>query len=181
MEIHASSTFESLTVRIMQTDENGSISVVERVIRSMVLQGTVLLDPDRGQSMPPLSQPPPAGGAAAVQSLYPGLDPSQTPDAVACRVLDFIRALAGSDPERLEMMMEAAEQAFAEAEEIFGGTLPDISYTTMELIRTGLTDMRAEFRGKPQSEESPVAASLELIYVEQQTSFSQYTAQGVIA
>jgi hypothetical protein len=181
MEIHASATFESLTVRIMQTDENGSISVVERVRRSMVLQATVLLDPDRGQSRPPLSQPPPTGGPAAVQSLYPGLDPSQTPNAVAGRVLDFIRALAGGDPGRLEVMMEAAEQAFAEAEEIFGGTLPDVSLETMDMIRAGLTDMLAKFRGEPQSEESPVAASLELIYVEQQTSFSRYTPQAVIA
>lgn len=181
MEIQASAAFESLTVRIVQTDANGSISVVERVRRSMVLQATVLLDRDRGQSTPPLSQPPRTGGPAAVQSLYPGLDPSQTPDALAGRVLDFIRALAGGDPERLEVMMEAAEQAFAEAEEIFGGTLPDISYTTMELIRAGLADMLTEFRGEPQSEESPAAASLELIYAEQRTSFSRYTAQGVIA
>jgi hypothetical protein len=181
MEIHASATFESLTVRIAQEDENGSRSIVERVRRSMVLQATVLLDPDRGQSKPPLSQPPPTGGPAAAQSFYPGLNPSQTPDSVAGRVLDFIRALAGGDLERLEVMMEAAEQAFAEAEKIFGGTLPDISYTTMKLVRAGLTDMLAEFRGEPQSEESPAAASLELVYVAQQTSFSQYTAQGVIA
>lgn len=181
MEIQASATFESLTVRIAQTDENGSIPVVERVRRSMVLQATVLLDPDRGQSTPLFSQPSPTGGPAAAQSLHPGLNPSQTPGAVAGRVLDFIRALAGGDPERLEVMMEAAERAFAEAEELFGETMPAISYTTMELIRAGLTDMLAELRGEPQSEESPATASLELIYVEQQTSFSQYTAQGVIA
>ena len=181
MEVQASATYESLAARITQTDENGVISVVERVRQSLVLQATVLLDPDRGHSAPSLAELPPPGQPAASESLYPGLDPSQTPDAVTGRVLDFIRALAGGDSDRLEVMMEAAEQAFAEAEEIFGATLPDISYQTMDMIREGLQAMLAEIRGEPQSQESSPAASLELLYAEQQTSFSQYTAQGAIA
>ncbi len=180
MKVQASATFESLTMPIAQTDENGSIYVVERVGRSMVLQATVLLDPDRGRSESLLSQLSPIGEPAASESLYPGLDPSQTPNAVTNRILEFTRALAGGDPERLEIMMKAAERAFAEAEEIFDGTLPDISLETMDMIRAGLEAMLAEFRGEPDSGEIPAAAPLELLYVEQQTSFSQYTDQGVI-
>ena len=181
MEIQASATFESLTVRIVQTDQNGGISVVERVRRSMVLQATVLLDPAGGQNAQSLAQPAPFGGPAAAESLYPGLDPSQTPDAVSGRILAFIRALAGGDPARLEIMMKAAEQAFAEAEEIFGGALPEASHTTMDMIRAGLKAMLAEFRGEPLPGEAPAAVSLELLYVEERSSFSRYTAQGVIA
>ncbi len=181
MEVHASATFESLTTRIVQTNQDGGVFVVERVRRSMVLQANVLLDREGRQNLLQMPQLPPIGGPAASESLYPGLDPSQTPDAVSRRVLDFIRALAGGDSERLEVMMEAAEQAFAEAEEMFGGTLPGISYETMDMIREGLKALLAEFRGEPESGEVPAAASLELFYLEQQTSFTRYTAQGVIA
>jgi len=175
--------------RMVQTDENGSVTVMERVRQSMVFQATVLLDqgetPDMGlAALADLSTGLPTGPApAAAESLYPGLDPNQTPDAVSGRVLDFIRALAGGDPDRLQIMMEAAEQAFTEAEEIFGGTLPDFSYTTIDMIREGLAAMMAEFRGETPNEEPSAAATLELFHTaeQEQTAFSQYTAQGVVA
>lgn len=190
MEVQTSAAFESMASRMVQTDESGGVTVLERVRQSMVFQATILLGqgeaPEMGSAaLADLSTGLPTGAApAATEPLYPGPDPNQTPDAVSGRVLDFIRALAGGDPDRLQIMMDAAEQAFAEAEEIFGGTLPDFSYTTIDMIREGLAAMMAEFRGEAAEQQEPsAAATLELFYTaeQEQTAFSQYTAQGVVA
>lgn len=190
MEVQASAAFESMASCMVQTDESGGVTVMERVRQSVVFLATLLLDqgetPEMGlAALADLSLGLPSGAApAAAESLYPGLDPNQTPDVVSGRVLDFIRTLAGGDPDRLQIMMDAAEQAFAEAEEIFGGTLPDFSYTTIDMIREGLATMMAEFRGEAAEQQEPsAAATLELFYMaeQEQTAFSQYTAQGVVA
>ena len=181
MEVQASAAFESMASRMVQTDQNGVATVVERVRQSMILQASILLDSGENPGMASLGQLPQGELSPSANSLYPGLDPGQTPDAVSGRILDFIRALAGGDPDRLEVMMAAAEQALAEAEEIFGGTLPDLSYQTIERVREGLAAMLAEFRGEPEEQSPSAAATLELFYMEEQTTYSQYTAQGVVA
>jgi len=52
----------------------------------------------------------------------------------AQRIFDFALKMAGDDPERLQAARDAVLKGFKEAENIFGGTLPDISYDTINKV-----------------------------------------------
>ena len=64
------------------------------------------------------------------------------------RILDFAKALAGDDPEKLENMRDAFEKGYAQAEKTWGGKLPDISQQTYEAVMKGFD----ELTGKTQTE-----------------------------
>lgn len=50
------------------------------------------------------------------------------------RIVDFAIAIAGGDPTRLDAIKEGIENGFKEAEEAFGGALPEISYGTYDAV-----------------------------------------------
>jgi hypothetical protein len=52
----------------------------------------------------------------------------------AQRIFDFAVKMAGDDPERLQAARDAVLKGFKEAENIFGGTLPDISHETINKV-----------------------------------------------
>ncbi len=91
------------------------------------------------------------------------------PEAVAKRIIDFIEAASGGRPDLLEMLIEAAEQGFAEAEAVFGGQLPDISYKTMDLVRQGLEELAGRRFGG--AEEFGPAAVVDIQVETEETSF----------
>ena len=57
------------------------------------------------------------------------------------RILDFAKALAGDDPEKLENMRAAFEKGFAQAEKTWGGKLPDISQQTYGAVMKGFDEL----------------------------------------
>lgn len=50
------------------------------------------------------------------------------------RIFDFASALAGDDVDKMKEMQEAFAKGFEQAEETWGGKLPDISYETQEAV-----------------------------------------------
>lgn len=50
------------------------------------------------------------------------------------RLVSFAIALSGGDPSKADLMIEAVKKGFEEAERIWGGKLPDISYKTLEAV-----------------------------------------------
>lgn len=48
------------------------------------------------------------------------------------RMFDFAVSIAGDDPEKLEKAKEAVSKGFEQAEAMWGGKLPDISYKTYD-------------------------------------------------
>jgi len=48
------------------------------------------------------------------------------------RMFDFAAAIAGDDPDQLEQARDAVTKGFKQAEAMFGGKLPDISYDTYD-------------------------------------------------
>lgn len=50
------------------------------------------------------------------------------------RIVDFAIATAGGDPSRLAAIKEGVDKGFNEALQAFGGTLPDISYSTYDAV-----------------------------------------------
>lgn len=62
----------------------------------------------------------------------------------AGRILDFAKAVIGGDPKKLATIRAAVEKGFGEAEQAFGGKLPDISYETMNAVRAEFDRWEAE-------------------------------------
>ena len=57
------------------------------------------------------------------------------------RILDFAKALAGDDPEKLEKMRSAFEKGYAQAEKTWGGELPEISKQTFDAVMKGFDEL----------------------------------------
>ena len=60
------------------------------------------------------------------------------------RIVNFALSLAGGDVSRLDAIKEGVENGFNEALEAFGGTLPDISYETLDAVMQKLDAWAAE-------------------------------------
>ena len=56
-------------------------------------------------------------------------------DNTAQRIFDFATGLAGDDPSRLEAIMDGIKDGFSQAEQAWGGALPDISYATRDALQ----------------------------------------------
>ncbi len=74
---------------------------------------------------------------------------------VANRILNFVKAGIGGDPSRLAEMRAAVEDGFQQAADILGGTLPEISEKTRQVIMD--TFDRWEAKGIGAAEETPPA------------------------
>lgn len=75
------------------------------------------------------------------------------------RVANFVFSFAGSDLELLEKGKEGIIQGFKEAEELFGGNLPEISYETQERTLNLLNERidaikNGEFKNEGETQES---------------------------
>lgn len=51
---------------------------------------------------------------------------------VSDRLVNFAKAIAGGDKSKISLMRDSIKQGFEEAEKVFGGKLPDISYQTLD-------------------------------------------------
>ncbi|WP_137172120.1 DUF5610 domain-containing protein [Massilia sp. HP4] len=58
-------------------------------------------------------------------------------EKTAERILGFAKAMIGADPSRMESMRAAVEKGFQEAQDMLGGSLPDISQETRDAVRAG--------------------------------------------
>jgi hypothetical protein len=67
-------------------------------------------------------------------------------EATAARILDFAVAISGGDAARLESLRGAVDQAFENAEKIWGGKLPEISQRTREAVMEGFDQWAANGR-----------------------------------
>lgn len=61
------------------------------------------------------------------------------------RIVEFATNAFGNDPARLEEMKQAIGEGFKDAEEAFGGTLPEISQQTYDAIMQKLDAFAAQF------------------------------------
>ncbi len=61
------------------------------------------------------------------------------------RIVDFAVNAFGGDPEKLQQMKDAIDQGFSDAQDAFGGALPEISQQTYEAIMEKLDAFAAQF------------------------------------
>lgn len=57
------------------------------------------------------------------------------------RILDFANALTGGDPDKIEEMREAFKKGYKQAEDTWGGKLPEISQKTYDAVMAGFDKM----------------------------------------
>lgn len=60
------------------------------------------------------------------------------------RIIQFATALTGGDPDKIEEMREAFKKGYAQAEETWGGELPEISKQTYEAVMQKFDDLAAQ-------------------------------------
>jgi len=75
-------------------------------------------------------------------------------EAVSERLLNFARAFAGDDPERIELMREAFLRGFEAAEQQWGGELPQISQDTRAAVLAGFDEWIANINQAAQPPET---------------------------
>ena len=61
------------------------------------------------------------------------------------RIVDFAINGFGNDPTKLQEMKDAIDQGFADAQDAFGGALPEISQQTYDAIMDKLDNFAAQF------------------------------------
>jgi hypothetical protein len=69
-------------------------------------------------------------------------------EQTSARVVDFAIALAGGDVGRLNAIKEGVEKGFNEAQQAFGGSLPDISYKTLDAVMEKLDIWATEAKNR---------------------------------
>lgn len=65
-------------------------------------------------------------------------------EAVSDRIVEFAKAISGGDIGKLDLLIGAIDQGFAKAKEMLGGTLPDISQKTYDMIMEKLDAWKNE-------------------------------------
>jgi len=64
-------------------------------------------------------------------------------EETAARMLDFAVALTGGDPAQIDVMRDAVQRGFNQAERMFGGELPQISHDTLQAVMNGFDEWAA--------------------------------------
>lgn len=92
----------------------------------------------------------PAQKAEAVSAIADG--GLWSAEAVSDRLADFAVTLSGGDESKFELLKGAIEEGFTEAERVWGGKLPQISYDTKDLT---MKKLQERFNKKTQNESLP--------------------------
>ena len=69
---------------------------------------------------------------AAQQAI--GEDGEWGAEKTAQRILDFAKALCGGDPSKIELLRDAVQKGFSQAEKLWGGQLPDVCGHTYDRV-----------------------------------------------
>lgn len=56
-----------------------------------------------------------------------------SPESTSDRFLEFAKALSGDDPAKADILLDAFKNGYKQAEELWGGALPDISKKTYDM------------------------------------------------
>ncbi len=76
------------------------------------------------------------------------------------RIIDFATALTGGDPDKIEEMREAFKKGYEQAQETWGGELPEISQKTYDAVMEKFDKLAAEANGTAEAEETAADADI---------------------
>lgn len=109
------------------------------VIKTLMDQGMAAKIEVEGGTIDLESLTPEEAQALIAEDGYFGVDQTSQ------RIVDFAVNAFGGDPAKLQQMKDAIDKGFSEAQEAFGGALPEISQQTYNAIMEKLDDFAASF------------------------------------
>ncbi|WP_303969120.1 hypothetical protein [Sporosarcina ureae] len=68
----------------------------------------------------------------------------QSPEKVSDRILEFANAISEGDKSKFDLLKSSIEEGFNQAKQALGGTLPDISQKTYDLVMEKLNNWKEE-------------------------------------
>lgn len=74
-------------------------------------------------------------------------------EQTAGRILDFAKAIAGDDPDKLNEMKAAVEKGFKLASDMWGGSMPSITGQTYDRVMQGFDEWEKSITGTSAAEE----------------------------
>ncbi len=153
-------TNQRITARTLSTGDVGQTSVKNQTLFSLkavdttrlstLTQATLTRFEDFSPSeitqltndAPFLSNLTPAGAKALISD-----DGYYGVDATSKRIADFVLAGAGDDLDRLKQGRQGVLQGIEDAEKAWGGTLPDLSYASVDQAIKSIDDRISELGG----------------------------------
>lgn len=69
---------------------------------------------------------------------------NQSAENVSDRIVDFANAISGGDTSKFELLKGAIEEGFNAAKQALGGTLPEVSQKTYDLVMEKLNNWKEE-------------------------------------
>lgn len=109
------------------------------VVKTLLDQGAVSKIDNGGEIIDLATLTPEEAQALVADDGYFGVE--QTSD----RIVDFAINAFGNDPAKLQQMKDSIDKGFKEAQQAFGGALPEISQKTYEAIMDKLDTFAASF------------------------------------
>lgn len=70
------------------------------------------------------------------------------------RIIDFATALTGGDPDKIEEMREAFKKGYEQAQETWGGELPEISKKTYDAVMEKFDKLAEEAKGVTKTDDT---------------------------
>ena len=67
-----------------------------------------------------------------------------SPEKLSDSIVDFAKAISGGDKSKFDLLKNAIEDGFNEAKKVLGGTLPEISQNTYDLVMEKLNAWKEE-------------------------------------
>lgn len=67
-----------------------------------------------------------------------------SPEVVSDRIVEFANAISGGDKSKFELLKNAIKEGFSQAKEALGGTLPEVSQKTYDLVMEKLDKWNEE-------------------------------------
>ena len=128
---------DQVTMKKLQDDSQRSYDTLKKLIEELLIrQGYSVKQLDGGFKVDEQAQ---LEAAALIAD-----DGPMGAEVVSNNIVDFAKALAGGDSTKISMLRGAIEEGFRQAEEIWGGGLPEVSQNTYKLVMEKLDAWESE-------------------------------------
>lgn len=118
------------TIERLKAESDKNYESLRQLIKQLLeKQGIKLEDAISGEATVTIDEETRLEAQAAISEGGP-----YSPESVSDRIVEFAMAISGGDKSKLSLLKEAIDEGFNEAAKVLGGTLPDISQETYDLV-----------------------------------------------
>ncbi len=118
-------------VQSMKADLSNNVAAFKKMVQGLFKNQGMMAESTMNQLME-IDQATQAQAQQAISE-----DGEWGVEKTAMRILEFAKAISGGDSSKMEALRGAVQQGFAAAEKVWGSTLPEISYKTLDRVMQG--------------------------------------------